>query len=360
MPYRKVLMVRLSALGDVAMTIPVIYSLCRAYPDTTFVMLTQRVVSRLFIQAPANLQIVVADVKGSHRGVAGLYRLAREMRRLSIDAVADLHDVLRSKFLRFFLKMWGIPTVVIDKGRTEKRRLTARKGKALRQLTSSFERYAMVFRELGFDFSLDFVSLYGEARGDAALFAEKSDAKQPGERWVGIAPFAKHVGKIYPLERMEQVVARLSSEEHCKIFLFGAGDAEQAILSRWSEHYPRVVPLADKRYGFDFELALISHLDAMVSMDSANMHLASLVATPVVSVWGATHPYGGFLGWKQSEARVVQRDLSCRPCSVFGNKPCPHHDYTCLDIAPEQIVEQVKRCFTLDIKNNETGIKSRL
>ncbi len=345
MPYRKVLMVRLSALGDVTMTIPVIYSLCRAYPDTTFVMLTQGVASRLFIQAPANLQVVVADVKGRHKGVFGIYRLAREMRRLSIDAVADLHDVLRSKLLRFFLKMWGIPTAVIDKGRAEKRRLTARKGKELRKLASSFERYATVFRTLGFDFTLDFVSLYGVERGDATLFAEKSVAKQSGERWVGIAPFAKHAGKIYPLERMEQVVARLANEEHCKLFLFGAGDTEQATLKAWSERYPGVVTLADKRYGFNFELALISHLDAMVSMDSANMHLASLVATPVVSVWGATHPCSGFLGWGQSEERAVQRDLACRPCSVFGNKPCRHHDYSCLDIAPEQIVEQVKRCF---------------
>ncbi len=345
MPYRKVLIVRLSALGDVAMTIPVVYSVCRAYPDTTFVMLTQKVATQLFVQAPANLQVVVADVKGRHKGIAGLYRLSREMRQLSIDAVADLHDVLRSKVLRFFLKIAGIPAAVIDKGRAEKRRLTTQKEKKLKPLASSFERYAKVFQTLGFIGSTDFASLYGEGEGDVTLFAEKTEPKQSGEHWIGIAPFAKHKGKIYPLERMEQVVDQLSKEADCKIFLFGAGDAERRILDEWSKRYPRVITLADKRYGFAFELALISHLDVMVSMDSANMHLASLVATPVVSVWGATHPYCGFLGWQQSEERIVQRDLPCRPCSVFGNKPCLRDSYACLDIAPEQIVEQVKRCL---------------
>ena len=68
----------------------------------------------------------------------------------------------------------------------------------------------------------------------------------------------------------------------------------------------------------------------MLSMDSANMHLASLVELPVVSVWGATHPYCGFTGWHQNPANEVQADLPCRPCSVFGNKPCQRGDYACL------------------------------
>ena len=78
------------------------------------------------------------------------------------------------------------------------------------------------------------------------------------------------------------------------------------------------------------ELALMSHLDVMVSMDSGNMHLASLINTPVVTIWGATHPLAGFMGWNQSEENAVQVDLPCRPCSVYGNKPCSRKDYACL------------------------------
>lgn len=343
MSYSKVLIIRLSALGDVAMTIPIVYSVCRANPDTTFVMLTQKVASQLFLQAPRNLQVVVADVKGRHKGIGGLYELAKEMRALSIDAVSDLHDVLRTKFLRIFFKMWGIRVAVIDKGRQEKKQITARhKCETLHPLRTSFERYGEVFTALGFKFTPDFGSLFGTEKGDEGLYSHLTPPKQPGEYWVGIAPFAKHEGKIYPLDRMENVVAKLAAEPHVKLFLFGSGERERDILSVWQERYPHVTSLADKRHGFAIELALMSHLDVMVSMDSANMHLASLVAVPVVSVWGATHPCCGFLGWHQSEANVVQLSLDCRPCSIFGNKPCYRKDYACLDIAPAVIVERVK------------------
>ena len=241
MSYRKVLIIRLSALGDVAMTIPVVYSVCRAYPETTFVMLTQKVASQLFINAPRNLQVVVADVKGRHKGFVGLYHLAREVRRLSIDAVADLHDVLRTKVLRFFFKLWGIRVAVIDKGRKEKQELTSRRAKVLRPLRSSFERYGEVFVSLGVSFVPNFVSLYDEGVGDEGLYSELTPPKSSGERWIGVAPFAKHKGKIYPLDRMEKVVSKLSEESRVKIFLFGSGDREREILSLWRERYPGVI-----------------------------------------------------------------------------------------------------------------------
>ena len=87
----------------------------------------------------------------------------------------------------------------------------------------------------------------------------------------------------------------------------------------------------------------MQHLDVMVSMDSANMHLASLVATPVVSVWGATHPYAGFMGWNQKMDNAVQLNMRCRPCSIFGNKPCQRGDYACLTaIKPDVIINKVE------------------
>ena len=88
----------------------------------------------------------------------------------------------------------------------------------------------------------------------------------------------------------------------------------------------------------------MSWLDAMVSMDSANMHLASLVHTPVVSIWGPTHPYCGFSGWHQSPDLAVQLDISCRPCSVFGNKECYIGDFRCMrSISPQMIIDKVTK-----------------
>ncbi len=326
----KVLIIRFSALGDVAMTIPQVYSVCRAYPDTTFIMLTQKVASTLFINRPDNLQLFVAEVYTRHKGVVGLWRLARELQSLGIDTVIDLHDVMRSQYLRLLLRMTGKNVYVLDKGRIEKKHLVARKHKVKRQLTTSAQRYQDTFVRAGMGYNPGFISLYGNGRGDVATFRHLSPEKGENERWIGIAPFAKHEGKIYPLELMEKVVEKLSRENNVKIFLFGAGQHEASILGAWCDKYPRVVSLADVRNGFPVELALISHLEVMLSMDSANMHLAALVNTPVVSIWGATHRYAGFLGYGVSPHNIIEVDMPCRPCSVFGNKPCYRGDYACM------------------------------
>lgn len=332
---------RLSALGDVAMTIPQIYSVCQAYPDTTFVVLTQRVASSLFMYAPINLQVYIADVKARHKGLAGLWLLYKELSALGIDAVADLHDVLRTKILRRLFRMAGKTVSIIDKGRAEKKRLIRRRHKELRPLKPMAERYADVFAALSLPYTPRFTSLYPDGKGDAGLFSHITPPKETGKLWIGIAPFAKHEGKIYPVEEMERIVDLLSRHERLHLFLFGA-DNEAALLAKWQERYPRVISLASQRHGFKVELSLMSYLDVMLSMDSANMHLAALAGVPVVSVWGATHPYAGFLGYTASPAHIIQADMACRPCSVFGDKPCYRGDYACLrQITPDSIAQKV-------------------
>ena len=128
---------------------------------------------------------------------------------------------------------------------------------------------------------------------------------------------------------------------------FEPSKADAPLLEQWAGNLPRVCVVAG-RLKLEQELALMSHLDVMVSMDSANMHLASLAGTPVVSVWGATHPLAGFLGWRQRTEDCVQADgLDCRPCSVFGNKPCLRGDYACLaSLSPELVAAKIERILT--------------
>lgn len=155
------LIARFSALGDVAMTIPVVYSLCRAYPDVHFVMATQPAAATLFIEQPSNLTVKGVDVKTAYRGFAGLWRLAGELDKEShFDAFADLHGVLRTDVLRLYFRLRGIAVGKIDKGRREKRQLTQPKNKQLVPLASSHERYRRVFAALGFDFPMTFGSLF--------------------------------------------------------------------------------------------------------------------------------------------------------------------------------------------------------
>ena len=188
---------------------------------------------------------------------------------------------------------------------------------------------------LGFPTNPEFVKL------DYSAFCET--LKTPNETWIGIAPFAKHPAKVYPMDKMEEIIKVLSQKEDTTIFLFGGGEKEKQHIAELCDKHPNVLS-AQSQQGLRGELALMGQLDVMLSMDSANMHLASLVGTRVVSIWGGTHPYAGFLGWNQKPNDCVQVDLPCRPCSVYGNKPCLRGDYACLSgIKPIQVIEKLVR-----------------
>ena len=331
------------------MTIPVIDAVARQYPDLRLTVVSRPWARSLFELLPKNVNFVAADLKGTNKGYRGLNRLGRRLFALQPTAVADLHNVLRTQWLclRFRLRFAHIRIQTLHKNRKARKAFIAAEVKTPQE--PMFEKYADVFARLGYPVRL----LYDEPFrlidpiGALATIPNFNAAIRPETNWVGIAPFAAHEGKVYPPDLMEQVVAHLSRRKDTRIFLFGGGEQEADILQGWALKYPRTESMAGVLGGMRQELALISQLRVMVSMDSANMHLASLAGTRVISVWGATHPFGGFMGWHQSMADVVQRKgLTCRPCSTFGNAPCRLGNYPCMrDILPKAIISKVEACL---------------
>ena len=282
-------------------------------------MLSQQRFADLFADMPANVLFLGVELKKQ-----SLPEIIRGLG--AFDYVADMHDVIRSVVIRNALRLKGAKVVRIDKGRRDKWLLTH--GRIHEPLKRTTERYWEVFEKIGI------------TKDPRKTLEIPSQMVRSG---IGIAPFAAHEGKIYPIERMERVVELLSRKGE-RIVLFGGGKREQEILDRWSERYANVESLAGRK-SMREELEIMRGLRIMLTMDSGNMHLASLVGTRVISIWGATHPYAGFLGYGQSEQDCIQRDLPCRPCSIYGNKPCHLGDYRCLDFSAEEIAERVwKAC----------------
>lgn len=328
---QQVLVIRFSSLGDVAMTVPVLRLLLEQHPTLEILFLSNQQFAPLYSDIE-RLHFIGADLKGRHKGISGIFRLFRECKSLrSKFAVADLHNVLRSKLLCFLFRFSGHSVAQMDKGRAEKKWLTRTHEKNLQPLTSTFGRYAAVFRALGFGVDLPQYS---------SLNARSVSSNNPLR--LGIAPFAQYREKTYPSSLMKKVIAQLQEEFQLSIFLYGAPGKEAAALAAWQQEVPGVINRAGLQ-SFQDELKEIASLDAMITMDSANMHLASLFGVPVVSVWGATHPFAGFMGWQQPLSNAVQVDLPCRPCSVFGNKPCFRGDWACMEnIHPSMVVAKVK------------------
>lgn len=338
----KILIIRFSALGDVAMTIPVIYSFAKTHKEHAITVLSELSFEPLFANKPENVQFLGLDLKSKRMGISDIRKFyVEKLRPLNFDFVADFHSVIRTHLIGLNFRLDGIKVAVIKKDRKRKHLLTRKQNKTLIQLDSSFNRYKNVLEKLAFEFDLSFKSLFEETPANTETIIS-SFPKKENNKWIGIAPFAKHKGKIYPLELQERVINHFSNSKNIKIIVFGGGKHETDIINNWLKKYPDLLTTAGK-FSMADELIIMSRLDLMISMDSANMHLASLVNTKVLSIWGATHPYAGFLGWNQSINNTIQIDLPCRPCSVYGNKECFRKDYACMyGIQPETIIEKTE------------------
>lgn len=334
-----ILVTRFSALGDVAMTVCVLKAFAETYPDHHITLLSRPFAAPLLEGLPENVIFCPVNLN-DYKGLRGLSRLSLQLRSQGFDMVADFHDVLRTKILRIYFKLAGMPVAVIDKGRRERKLLTRAEGKQLRQLKTSQQRYADVLAKLGFPVELRPYNIYSPAPADISDLIGIT-GKRNGDRWMGIAPFAAHEGKIYPLSLMQQVVEKLSTQPQVKVFLFGNGDKERA----WCEQFrlQNVISMVGKT-SLREELRLMSNLRVMLTMDSANMHLAALAGVPTLSIWGATHPFAGFTGLQAEGSQQLQLSLDCRPCSIFGNKACIRGNCPCLTgITPDQIVNALKQ-----------------
>ncbi len=305
------------------MTAPVFREFLEQNPEVEIIMVSRKNFEGLFADIP-NLTFKGVNLD-EYKGVFGLRRLANELvKEFHPDIVANLHDVIRTKILDRIYRRKGLKVFKINKGKEEKEHLTDVWNLNKVQLKKTVERYADVFRKMGFQ-----VQLSHQLR------------PVPGEKsGIGFAPFAQHRGKMLPLEKSYEL-ARILAQKYT-VYFFGGGKTETETLEKWEQEIPNTFSLAGK-LSLTEELQKIAGLELMISMDSANMHLASLMGTRCVSIWGQTHPYAGFLGFGQSEDDVIQvKDLTCRPCSVFGDKECYRGDWACLEeLSVQKIVKKI-------------------
>tara|TARA_R110002073_G_scaffold216229_2_gene376479 strand:- start:44147 stop:45178 length:1032 start_codon:yes stop_codon:yes gene_type:complete len=333
-----ILIIRLSAMGDVAMTVPVVRALIDRHPEIEITIVSKPFLKPLF-EDISNVSFVSAEVKGKHKGVLGLYQLFKELRNRKITHVADFHNVLRSKILRRFFSLTNVKIAFIDKGRAEKKALTKEVNKVFKQLKTSHQRYADVLSKLGFKINIDNPKPLKKktlSTNVIELVGEKESS------WIGIAPFAAFDGKVYPLHLMEQVISELSSKG-LNLFLFGGGKKETEILNSLEVKYENVLNIAGK-LSFKEEIELISSLDIMVSMDSGNAHLAAAHNIKTITLWGVTHPFAGFAPYNQPLDYCILPDLKKYPkipCSIYGNKVFDGYENTIESISPNEVIKKV-------------------
>jgi len=330
---KHILVLRFSAMGDVAMTVPVLRALITQYPELKITVVT-RGFFKPFFQDLENVTVYEADFKGEHKGVLGLYKLSKELKKLQFDVVADLHNVLRSKILKLFF--FGKKVAQLDKGRAEKKALTSRQ--SFQQLKTTHQRYAEVFEALGYSVDLS-QPTFSESKPlteNLNIYISNKDYKT-----IGIAPFAAHQSKMYPIAQMKAVISEISTSYN--VILFGGGAREIEVLNQLETEYSNVKSVAGK-LNLEDELRLISNLDLMLSMDSGNAHIAAMLGKKVITIWGVTHPFAGFAPFNQPKdfALTANREVfPLIPTSVYGNKFPEGYENAAGSISVEDIVAKV-------------------
>ena len=326
------LIIRLATLGNVAMTVPVIASLSRRYPDDRFIVASKKKLSAMFTALP-NVEFREVDNHLGWKGVISLWKAWRD----EVDAVIDLQDVLRTRVLDVLMRLSGKRVTRIHYGRWRKHLITFW-GIGRKQLPTEFDRYKKTFRRAGLETDDAFERLAVKAEAAKAVRARYGEKEG---RWIGLAPFAKSRSNMLPYRVTKEIIETLSNEPDTRIFLFGAGKIECEMLRQWASVFPRTESVAGC-LRLEEELELMRQLDVMICMDSANQHLSSLVGLRAISVWCATHPMIGFAGWKQRPEDIIQRhDLRCRPCTCHGTNHCRYGNYACRQIKAETIVKQI-------------------
>ena len=319
-------------MGDVAMTVPIIRLVIAQHPKLKISILTKPAYVEIFREfTQAN---IIALDKKKYKGLLGLIKLFNELRALDIDSVIDLHNVLRTKFLKV---LWGNNFYQIKKGRTEKKQLV--NGKIFYQLKSTHQRYLETFNCLGLNLSLSHHKFPQKKDRNKLKLIRSNNLTS---KIIGIAPFAKHKAKTYSLEKTSRLVERLSINN--TILLFGGGAEEIAKLDEISKNNKNTINLA-QGLSFSSQLDYISTLDLMISMDSANGHLAAMYGVKVLTIWGVTHPYAGFTPFSQpitNSVTVDRNEFPKIPTSIYGDK-CPKvYENAINSISVEEIVKKAE------------------
>lgn len=331
-------------MGDVAMTVPVLRALVLQHPEVKITVVSRPFFQPFFDGIP-NVNFFCVDLKERHKGFLGLLRLFSDLRKLNIDAVADLHNVLRSKVVRTLFALSGKKVATTDKGRVEKKALTSLTNKVFAPVKSTVERHVETFDKLGFQIDINSPSFPEKAVLSQEILSITGTKIQ---NWIGIAPFAQYESKVYPLDLMQQVIDGLAAIENNKIFLFGGGEKEIQLLKQLQKQHKNVILLAGK-LKFKQEIEVISNLDIMLSMDSGNAHIAAMLGIKVITFWGATHPFAGFKPFNQPDDFCLTSDRAqypLLPTSVYGNKKVEGYEDVMRTILPSQVIEKINSNLT--------------
>ena len=317
-----VLMIRLSSLGDILLTTPVL-RLLRAYcPGARIDFLTKAVYKDLLCANPCVDRVLLFDPQ------QGLRQTLHTLRQTRYDVVVDLHRTLRSRLLSYGVMAQRKLTYA---KRTVRRALLVHLGwNTLRAMTPVPELYAAPLRYLGMTAPLPPLEMHltPESQDTMRTYVRQRLPHSVQQPLLAVAPGARWPTKRWPVERFAAVAQELAQAQRAAVVVLGG--AEDVALAQ--ELCQRLcVPVLDStgKLSLMHTAALLQQCHLLLSNDSGLMHMATALRVPVVAIFGPTVQEFGFYPFK-AYAQVMSTDLPCRPCSTKGSVRCPRGHHQCM------------------------------
>ncbi len=346
----KILIIRLSSLGDIVLTTPVVRSLKQTFPQSQIIFLTKIQYLDLLKNDPNISCLIGLDARNKHRGISGFLKLIRELKAFEFDLLVDLHANLRSFFFRHLLKAG---TNIKYNKRWLARFLLVHFKFLGAKSNPTVDSYLEALKKIGINSSERCPQIFLDWKGEGFLkgfLIEKRIEKH--DIVVGIHPGARWETKRWNEEKLAKVCQILLRQPKLKIALFGDQKDQEAIegvnLPAEDQKLFKVMNLPLAEF-----MSLIKRCDCFVTNDSGPMHMASALGVPVVAIFGPTHPQLGFspIG---SESIVLTANVKCSPCSLHGEKKCHEKSRYCMDlIEPEMVTDAVEKLLQTKLSSQK-------
>lgn len=313
-------MIRLTALGDVVLTEPVVRALRSHWPQAELEFLTEARYAPL-VEKTLGVKTIGWDRRGTEKGLGGLGRVLQKLGRY--DFIIDLQGKLRTRMLTAQLP-----------GRT----LTLRKRNLGQGLLALLGHDPPLTDRHATQVYLEVLAPLGITAAPTAPRLRGLGEQVPGR--IGLSPGASHATKLWAPEKFAALADRLASPQRAFVLIGGPSDRPLLDEIRSKVKMARIDPLDVASLDVLGAAEVLASLELLITVDTGPAHLAAALGAKVVVLFGPTAPERwGPLGERH---RVVRQKLDCMPCSNTGGPRCPlgHHD--CLGtLSVDSVLEAV-------------------
>jgi len=336
---QKILIIRMSSIGDVLLVSPLIRVLKQKYPDCQIDFVIKQEYFDLVVFHPNLTHIFVFNKK---KGFSALKKLRREIKEQHYDLIIDIHKNLRSYFLRINTNAGKL--VKYKKYAIKRWLLVNLKINLYHQIVPVEQRYINSLGKFG---------VVNDNRG-LDLFIPSSIAQKISSQWndkltgkhdfvFALAPGASFLTKRWHVEGFKEVIDYLTKKYNIAFLLLG-NKQDREITNEIAAEFPQHCFNVAGDYSILETAALLNYAQLTITNDTGLMHIAAALKKKVVAIFGSTTEELGFFPYTTQSIVVQNKNITCRPCSHVGKHFCPRKHFKCMkDITAGQVIAAVEK-----------------